>query len=77
MTPSVIPLDGNVSLLLWRAMGTEVLEARQAFSHLASRLSFGIGHQKSKTLVDIYGKLNVTLVWCNARALLSRACNLV
>ena len=29
------------------------LEARQAFSHLASRLSFGIGHQKSKTLVDI------------------------
>ena len=53
------------------------LEARQAFSHLASRLSFGIGHQKSKTLVEIYGKLNVTLVRCNARALLSKACNLV
>ena len=52
------------------------LEARQAFSHLASRLSFGIGHQKSKLLVDIYGRLNVTLVRCNARALLSRACNL-
>ena len=52
------------------------LEARQAFSHLASRLSFGIGHLKSKLLVDIYGKLNVTLVRCNARALLSRACNL-
>ncbi|KAL5481357.1 hypothetical protein EMCRGX_G021496 [Ephydatia muelleri] len=51
-------------------------EARQAFSHLASRLSFGIGHQKSKLLVDIYGRLNVTLVRCNARALLSRACNL-
>eukprot|EP00731_Ephydatia_muelleri_P021341 Em0013g1068a len=29
--------------------------------HLASRLSFGIGHQKSKILVDIYGRLNVTL----------------
>ena len=53
------------------------LEARQAFSHLASRLSFGIGHQKSKLLVDIYGRLNVTLVRSNARALLSRACNLV
>ena len=26
MTPSVIPLDGNVSLLLWRAMETEVLK---------------------------------------------------
>ncbi|KAL5457665.1 hypothetical protein EMCRGX_G034949 [Ephydatia muelleri] len=51
-------------------------EARQAFSHLASRLSFGIGHQKSKLLVDIYGRLNVTLVRCIARALLSRACNL-
>eukprot|EP00731_Ephydatia_muelleri_P004681 Em0002g857a len=37
------------------------LEARQAVSHLASRLSFGIGHQKSKLLVDIYGRLNVTL----------------
>eukprot|EP00731_Ephydatia_muelleri_P002494 Em0001g2494a len=48
-------------------------EARQAFSHLASRLSFGIGHQKSKLL---YGRLNVTLVRCNTRALLSRACNL-
>ena len=47
------------------------LEARQAFSHLASRLSFSIGHRKSKLLVDIYGRLNVTLVICNARALLS------
>ena len=47
-------------------------EDRQAFS----RLSFGIGHQKSKLLLDIYGRLNVTLVRCNARALLSRACNL-
>ncbi|KAL5457725.1 hypothetical protein EMCRGX_G035014 [Ephydatia muelleri] len=36
-------------------------EARQAFSHLASHLSFSIGHQKSKLLVDIYGRLNVTL----------------
>ena len=56
--------------------GNRGFEARQAFSHLASRLSFGIGHQKSKLLVDIYGRLNVTLVRCNARALLSRACSL-
>ena len=54
--------------ILWAPIGDIV--------HLASRLSFGIGHQKSKILVDIYGRLNVTLVRCNARALLSRACNL-
>ena len=34
------------------------LEARQAFSHLASSLSFGLGYQKSKVIVDIYGRLN-------------------
>ncbi|KAL5499666.1 hypothetical protein EMCRGX_G011121 [Ephydatia muelleri] len=52
-------------------------EARQVFSHLASRLSFGLGIQKPKILVEMYGKLNIALVRCNARALLSRACNLV
>ena len=52
-------------------------EAKQVFSHLASRLSFGVGILKPKSLVEIYGKLNIALVRCNARALLSRACNLV
>ena len=52
-------------------------EARQVFSHLALRLSFGVGILKPKILVKIYGKLNIALVRCNARALLSRACNLV
>ena len=52
-------------------------EARQVFSHLVSRLSFGLGIQKPKILVEMYGKLNIALVRCNARALLSRACNLV
>ena len=31
MTPSVIPLDGNASLLLWRAMGTGVLKPGRLF----------------------------------------------
>ena len=52
-------------------------KARQVFSHLASRLSFGSGIQKPKILVEMYGQLNIALVRCNARALLSRACNLV
>ena len=52
-------------------------EARQVFSHLASRLSFGLGIQKPKILVEMHGQLNIVLVRCNARALYSRACNLV
>ena len=31
MTPNVIPLDGNASLLLWRAMGTGVLKPGRLF----------------------------------------------
>ena len=31
MTPIVIPLDGNASLLLWRAMGTGVLKPGRLF----------------------------------------------
>ena len=31
MTPSVIPLDGNASLFLWRAMGTGVLKPGRLF----------------------------------------------
>ncbi|KAL5488771.1 hypothetical protein EMCRGX_G017764 [Ephydatia muelleri] len=46
-------------------------EARQVFSHLASHLSFGLGIQKPKILVEMYGKLNIALVRCNARALLT------
>ncbi|KAL5517144.1 hypothetical protein EMCRGX_G002623 [Ephydatia muelleri] len=47
-------------------------EARQAFSHLASRLSFGIGHQKSKLLLDIYGRLNITLGSTSLQMFLSK-----
>ena len=76
--------DPKCNTLGWKCIPLAVesygnwgLEARQAYSHLVSRLSFRIGHQKLKLLVDIYGRLNVTIVRCNARALLSRACNLV
>ena len=34
-------------------------------------------NNKLNTLVDLYGRLNVALVQCNARALLCRARNLV
>eukprot|EP00731_Ephydatia_muelleri_P036720 Em0311g4a len=37
-------------------------EVRQVFSHLASRLSFGLGIQKPKILVETYWKLNIALV---------------
>ena len=36
----------------WIGGSSAAFDVRQAFSHLASRLSFGIGHQKSKFLVD-------------------------
>ncbi|KAL5506067.1 hypothetical protein EMCRGX_G007638 [Ephydatia muelleri] len=59
--PKCDTLGWKCILLAVESYGNWGLEARQAFSHLASRLSFGIGHQKSKLLVDIYGRLNVTL----------------
>ena len=75
--PKCHMLGWNCIPLAVESYGNWGIEARQAFSHLASRLSFGLGHQKPKILVDIYGKLNVALVRCNARDLLSRTCDLV
>ena len=48
------------------------LEAKQALSHLSSRLSFGLCYHKSKTLLDLYGRLNVALVQYNARSVVAR-----
>ena len=48
-------------------------EARQTFSRLASCLSFSLPDPKSKIFMDLYGKLNTTLVRCNSRALLVRS----
>ena len=69
-------LGWNCSPLAVESYGNSSLDARRAFSHLASRLSVGLGYHRAKTLVNLYGRLNVALVWCNARALLCRACNL-
>ena len=69
-------LDGTAFLLLWK-LWNWCFVARQAFSNLASHLSFGLGYHRANTLVGLYGRLNVALVQCNARALLCRAHNLV
>eukprot|EP00731_Ephydatia_muelleri_P009658 Em0005g244a len=47
-------------------------EARDSFSRLAARLALQLHCSKSKALVSIYQRLNLTLVRCAARALLSR-----
>ena len=51
--------------------GNRGSEARQAFLSLASCLSFSLLDRKSKIVMDLYGKLNTTLVRCNSRALLA------
>ena len=71
MTPSVIPLDGNASLLLW-------LEARNA-GFFPFGLAPVLWHRTPEVEAldrHLWEAINVTLVRCNARALLSRACNL-
>ena len=47
-------------------------KALNAFGPQAPYITYTV-----KTLVDLYGRLNVALVQCNARALLCRAYNLV
>ena len=47
-------------------------EARDSFSRLAAPLALQLHCSKSKALVSIYQRLNLTLVRCTARALLSR-----
>lgn len=46
-------------------------EARDSFSRIAARLVLQLHCSKSKALVSIYQRLNLTLVRCAARALLS------
>ena len=53
----------------YRCWGTE---ARDSFSRLAAQLALQLHCNKSKALVSIYQRLNLTLVRCAARALLSR-----
>eukprot|EP00731_Ephydatia_muelleri_P009811 Em0005g397a len=48
-------------------------EAQSSVSHLAARLALQLQCSKSKAITRIYQRLNLTLVRCNARALLSRS----
>ena len=48
-------------------------EAHSSFSRLAARLALQLQCSKSKATMTIYQRLNLTLVRCNARAMLSRA----
>ena len=49
------------------------VEAQGSLSRLAARLALQLQCSKSKAIRSIYERLNLTLVRCNARALLSRA----
>ena len=49
------------------------VEAHSSFSRLAARLALQLQCSKSKAIKSIYQRLNLTLVRCNARALLSCA----
>ena len=49
------------------------VEAQGSISRLAARLALQLQCSKSKAITNIYQRLNLTLVRCNARALLSRA----
>ena len=42
-------------------------------SQLASRLAVRTNTYKSQMLNSLYGRLNLTLIRCNARAILSRS----
>ena len=48
-------------------------EARQALSQMASRLAVRTNTYKSQMLNSLYGRVNLTLIRCNARAILSRS----
>ena len=48
-------------------------EAQSSVSRLAARLALQLQCSKSKATTNIYQRLNLTLVRCNARALLSSA----
>eukprot|EP00731_Ephydatia_muelleri_P005419 Em0002g1595a len=52
------------------------MEAKWALSQLASRLAMRLNSPKSTTTASLYGRLSITLVRANVRALLSRAISL-
>ena len=64
--------DAKCEELDW-AYGCWGTEARQAWSQLASRLAVRTNTYKSQMLNSQYSRLNLTLIRCNARAILSRS----
>ena len=58
----------GMALESYGCWGTEV---RQALSQLASRLAVRTNTNKSQMLNSLYSCLNLTLIRCNARAILS------
>eukprot|EP00731_Ephydatia_muelleri_P014934 Em0008g654a len=72
--------DAKCEELGWRCIPMVVesygcwgTEARQPLSQLASRLAVRTNTYKSQMLNSLYGRLNLTLIKCNARAILSRS----
>ncbi|KAL5466723.1 hypothetical protein EMCRGX_G030871 [Ephydatia muelleri] len=72
--------DAKCEELGWRCIPMVVesygcwgTEARQALSPLASRLAVRTNTYKSQMLNSLYGRLNLTLIRCNTRAILSRS----
>ena len=53
--------------------GCWAVEAQGSISRLAACLALQLQCSKSKAITSIYQRLNLTLVRCNARALLSHA----
>ncbi|KAL5474730.1 hypothetical protein EMCRGX_G026718 [Ephydatia muelleri] len=72
--------DANSTELGWVCIPLAVetygcwgVEAQGSISWLAARLALHLQCSKSKAITSIYQRLNLTLVRCNARALLSHA----
>ena len=65
--------DPKCHMLGWKCTPLTVESYGSWGSEARQVLSFGLGIQKPKILVEMYGKLNIAIVRCNARALLSRA----
>eukprot|EP00731_Ephydatia_muelleri_P007926 Em0004g264a len=66
-------IDSSVVVETYGCWGTE---AKWALSQLASRLAMRLNSPKSTTTASLYGRLSITLVRANVRALLSRAISL-
>ena len=60
--------------LVVESFGSWGPEAQRSLSRLAGRLATRLGQPKSFTTNQIYGRLNLTLIRANSKAILSRVC---